>query len=480
MRFLNKIISFFLGIILFVPLSFANGAASKLAYREEFEGDTKRSTAAYKSDRADASIGSTYKLPLKVEFGNSSNEIATDSELIVSLKVNYAPTDIFPTIVQNTQGNYLIPLEDIDNFNIQEDYLKQGLVNYHDTAYINLDLLQGTKYDLNFENLDLNITFPVEKMQLQSFDASGGPIKNVDTKLISGAYFNYDVTLSQNDDINYLAGVEELDYFTENGVYSYSFLFQTEAVKSNFSKIKSVTQKQNKFTRLQTNWTYEDVDKMTNWRVGDSITKAAFWSNATRFAGIKYATNFAVRPNLLTYPLLDFRGKSELPSSIEIFSNSIPIYNAKASMGDFDVSNIPIITGRGDLIVKTQDITGKVETITIPYYASPSLLRPGLSNFSYEAGFQRQDFTIDSNDYKYLVLNTDYMLGMTDYLTSGGHFEFLKNNGAVGVTNNLKIGNFGVFGVSLASNVKNFGRSQRINCGYTYESKYFDINGNLD
>ncbi|WP_338009660.1 fimbria/pilus outer membrane usher protein [Rickettsia australis] len=70
------------------------------------------------------------------------------------------------------------------------------------------------------------------------------------------------------------------------------------------------------------------------------------------------------------------------------------MYNAKAHMRDFDITNIPVITGRGDLIVKTQDITGKVQTITIPYYASPSLLRPGLSNFSYEAGFQRQNFTI--------------------------------------------------------------------------------------
>nr|WP_016926263.1 hypothetical protein [Rickettsia conorii] len=144
-------------------------------------------------------------------------------------------------------------------------------------------------------------------------------------------------------------------------MYSYSFLFQTEAVKSNFSKITNTTKNQNKFTRLDTNWTYENVDKMTNWWVGDnSITKVSSWSNSTRFAGIQYATNFAVRPNLVTYPLLDFRGKSELPRSIEIFSNSIPIYNTKAHMGDFDITNIPVITGRGDLIVKTQDITGKV------------------------------------------------------------------------------------------------------------------------
>ncbi|WP_410955940.1 hypothetical protein [Rickettsia koreansis] len=154
------------------------------------------------------------QLPLAVEFENSANEIAGEGELMVSLEVKYNETDILPTIVQNAQGHYLIPLEDIEHFDVQEDDLKQGLVNYHDTAYINLDLLEGTKYDLNFENLNLNITFPAEKMQPQSFDASGGPMKNVDTKLISGVYLNYDVTLSPNDDINYLAGVEELNYFT--------------------------------------------------------------------------------------------------------------------------------------------------------------------------------------------------------------------------------------------------------------------------
>ncbi|BDU60618.1 hypothetical protein FLA4_10280 [Candidatus Rickettsia kotlanii] len=86
--------------------------------------------------------------------------------------------------------------------------------------------------------------------------------------------------------------------------------------------------------------------------------------------------------------------------------------------------------------------------------ASPSLLRPGLSHFSYEAAFQRQDFTIYNNADKYLVLNTDYMLGMNDYLTSGGHFEFLKNHEAVVVTNNLKIRNFSIIDISTANNIK--------------------------
>ena len=46
----------------------------KPTYREEFEGDTERSTAAYTLVREDASTGSTYKLPLEVKFGKMSNK----------------------------------------------------------------------------------------------------------------------------------------------------------------------------------------------------------------------------------------------------------------------------------------------------------------------------------------------------------------------------------------------------------------------
>jgi len=58
--------------------------------------------------------------------------------------------------------------------------------------------------------------------------------------------------------------------------------------------------------------------------------------------------------------------------------------------------------------------------------------------------------------------------------------QYLSELCCIGTTNNLKLSNYGVIGISFASNIKDFGRSQRINCGYTYESKYFDINSNVD
>ena len=45
---------------------------SKPTYREEFKGDTERSTAAYIDIREDASTGSTSKLPLEAKFRKMS------------------------------------------------------------------------------------------------------------------------------------------------------------------------------------------------------------------------------------------------------------------------------------------------------------------------------------------------------------------------------------------------------------------------
>ncbi|AFC73735.1 tRNA lysidine(34) synthetase TilS [Rickettsia montanensis] len=53
-------------------------------YREEFKGDTERSTAAYTLVREDASIGSTYKLPLEAKFGKMSKAAIISQQLKIN------------------------------------------------------------------------------------------------------------------------------------------------------------------------------------------------------------------------------------------------------------------------------------------------------------------------------------------------------------------------------------------------------------
>ncbi|MCC8398324.1 MAG: aconitate hydratase AcnA [Rickettsia endosymbiont of Labidopullus appendiculatus] len=62
-----------------------NRPIRKLAYAEEFVGDTERKTAAYIDVREDLSTGSTHKLPAEVEFPNRSYDIGHGDVVIAAI-----------------------------------------------------------------------------------------------------------------------------------------------------------------------------------------------------------------------------------------------------------------------------------------------------------------------------------------------------------------------------------------------------------
>ena len=191
------------------------------------------------------------------------------------------------------------------------------------------------------------------------------------------------------------------------GYYLTVFFFK-EVNDIVFIKAKSRKKIDTQLTRLETNWTFDNVNEMARWRIGDSLTKAADWSGSTRFVGLQYSTNFSVRPDLITHPLANFQGRADLPTIFDVYANNLPIYHGESKTGDFEVANLPVITGKGELVVKTQDITGVVRTITMPYYSSPSLLKAGLADYSFEAGIARKDFGLTSNRYTDFVTSANY------------------------------------------------------------------------
>nr|WP_041079428.1 prolyl oligopeptidase family serine peptidase [Rickettsia asembonensis] len=88
---------------------FDSSPLQKFAYREEFEGDTEHSTAAYKSIRKDASTGSTYKLSLEVEFPKRA------SDKLTILKTQEIPSGFNPEEYQVERifadnGNVKVPI----------------------------------------------------------------------------------------------------------------------------------------------------------------------------------------------------------------------------------------------------------------------------------------------------------------------------------------------------------------------------------
>ena len=391
------------------------------------------------------------------------------TELLVSMKVNYEDSEEIADILISKESEVFIPLEIIKKFKVNDAYLKSSLQKINDIEYVNISTLKKTSIILDQANLAIDIKFPTNQMITQSLNAT-----NFDNKLLNnsireaakGSFLNYNFTFTKTNNQSNMAGTPSLQYFTKAGNLQSSFLISNHKIGNS---------KQN-IVRLDTNWTTHNVEKMAQWRIGDSITKAASWSGSTRFFGLQYATDFSVRPDFIPFPLANFTGSANLPSTVDVYLNSSKVYQQQVKQGPFAINNLPVTTGDGNIVIETQDITGKRTTIVMPYYVAPSLLKKGIANFSYEAGISRDQYATSSSKYRYLLTNADYSYGINDVWTTSAHFESMRQSQSLGLTNTLKLGDLGLISASVASNLPKPDHAQNYTFSYGYQTSSFSFN----
>ena len=73
------------------------------------------------------------------------------------------------------------------------------------------------------------------------------------------------------------------------------------------------------------------------------------------------------------------------------------------------------------------DALGRERVVGAPFYASPLLLRPGLSDFTIAAGATRRNFTRESFDYGEAFVLGAYRRGLNDWATAETRVELSAN-----------------------------------------------------
>ncbi|RZI47673.1 fimbrial biogenesis outer membrane usher protein [Rickettsiales endosymbiont of Peranema trichophorum] len=414
-------------------------------------------------------------------------------EFLVSLQVNHEDPleEIVHIFTDGADQNIYVPKTVLSQCDVRPEFLQSGRVKtIGDEEYLNIHTLGQVKSKLDRDNLLLSIDFPASAMQSQRMDAAVNEDTTGDeedkekrpaqaTYNARGFFLNYDATLSRSKEMSYISGIPEFNYFTPTGTFTTNFLYKKriDNPKSGGTQDRYTNKD---IARLETNWTFDNEVNMGRLRIGDSVTKPADWSGSSRFAGIQYATNFEIKPGFIKYPLLNFRGSASLPTTLDVYNDAFQVYQTSVKTGDFFVDNLPITTGKGELIIKTKDISGRTETIVVPYYNSPMLLRPGLSEYSFETGMQRQHFTLSNDGYRNLITNLDYGRGITDYLTTRVHWESIQNRASLGMTNYIKLGNIGIVSNSIAANLRNPSQAYLFSLGYSYGDKNVGLNTTIN
>jgi outer membrane usher protein len=226
-----------------------------------------------------------------------------------------------------------------------------------------------------------------------------------------GGFLNYDFLGTRSSGINSVNGLFEASLFNDWGVGTSTFLGQ------------NLNRADRAFVRLDTVWTHDDPNKMTTLKLGDNITDAGLTGLATRFGGIQYGTNFSTQPYFVTFPLPALKGDAALPSTVQLYVNGVLRATQQVPPGPFTVPAVPVVTGAGQATVVVQDMLGRQQVISAPFYASSSQLKAGLNDYSFSVGALRDDYGLASDDYGPFAASGLFRHGFSGDFTGELHGE---------------------------------------------------------
>lgn len=366
------------------------------------------------------------------------------------------------------------------------------------TPEIAIDAMDKVKVAYQGDSQRLLIDIPSEWLPQQRVNASTPEDFNLAQSSL-GLLFNYDVYANQGDNNSQPSNVSawtEQRLFDRFGVISNTGIYRT-----NLTDTDNVTVDKG-YVRYDTQWRSNDENHMLSYTAGDLITGSLAWSSSVRLGGIQISRNFAIRPDLVTYPLPQFAGQAAIPSTVDLYIDNFRMQSTTVNPGPFVIDNGPRINGAGQATVVTTDALGRQVSTSIPFYVASDLLKPGLWDFSVSSGMLRQNYGIRSADYGDPVATGVLRYGATSWLTLEGRTDIAKQLNVAGGGISLRAGNYGVLNGSyslshagddvLGSGVaptnlnadsatllpsqRYGGRGNQYSFGYSYSNAFFSLN----
>ena len=378
-------------------------------------------------------------------------------ELMLEVEVNQQGFRDGAIVLRAADGAFFFSEEDLDRWRLRKPgvvALKHSGNNYFPAAAI-----PGANFALDRVKQTLTISagavaFGETAARLTRPDAYAAPILPQ-----PGGFLNYNLSATHSADVHTLAGSFDVGFFSRHGALTSGFLAPTLDTKP-------------ALTRLQTTYVIDTPEKLVSLRLGDSTNQAGAWGMPVLFGGVQYGTNFGTQPGFVRTPtVLTAGGQATLPSTVDVFVNNALVSRQSVPPGPFSISNIPIVSGTGEARLVVRDLLGREQIISQPFYGASTLLKQGLTEYSYELGAQRRNFGVQSNDYGKPLAAATYRQGLSDALTSEVHAEASSGTAAFGSSGVLRLGQVGVLNASIAASRGDAGRGRLAAYGFERQGR---------
>lgn len=381
-----------------------------------------------------------------IRVSAAAHEIENPRTLILGVIINDQPTDAIVAFQLLPSGRFAAPPGDLQAAGIKPQNAKP-----EPDGLINLDTLPNItwRYD---EPRQLIIFTAPDSARIPTRIELGSRGKSIDFSRVHSTkgfilnYSLYGASAWGGESQKAFSGSFDARFLSPFGITSTSALGKFNGL------VNKATDFNNGFTRLDSSWRYTDPNKALVYQAGDSVAGSLTWSSSWRFGGIQFKRNFSVRPDLITSPVPSLSGTASLPSTLDLYLNNIKVFSGKIPAGPFDLSGLPFLNGGGDASIVTRDVLGREIRTKHAYYYGPNMVGKGIFDFSTELGFPRLGYGDSSFEYdRNIAGSASVRYGLTDWLTTEGHFEATKGliNGGAGFTTSLAP--FGSLSASFAA-----------------------------
>lgn len=212
---------------------------------------------------------------------------------------------------------------------------------------------------------------------------------------------------------------------------------------------------------------------------GDFFSAGGQSQRALRLGGLQIASDYSLRPDLVTTPLPSFTGQVAVPTGIDLINGDQRYKLGDIQPGEFTVRNVPASTGRGEVAVIVRDSLGREVIQSTRFYVSRNLLARNLSEFAVNAGFVRRRYAVRSLDYGPLAGNAFYRRGLSSRLTVEGSAEWTSGLVNVGARGDVVLGGLALATLEARYSRDSAGRSTGTLLNLGLESSGKRISGRL-
>ena len=302
---------------------------------------------------------------------------------------------------------------------------------------IALSDLPGLTWSIDQKNQELHVTvadaglLPTELQLDESGTSSGRRVIESGT----GVTLNYDTVGTFAGGQASAIGSLDSRAFSPWGIVSSGWLAYTGAASRGSSAYTAI--------RLDSAYTFADVNTLRRYSLGDFITGGLAWTRPVHLEGAQIRSDFSMRPDLITFPLPSVTGSAAVPSAVSVLADGNLVASSQIAAGPFEIPQLPVISGAGMISMTVTNALGQQVTLTQPFYASTALLAPGLQTFAVQSGLVRRNWGSASNDYGKISGTAIYRRGLTPKITVEGSVEGTPGTFMAGGGGVVQVGNLG-------------------------------------